>query len=92
MSCYLITYDLLTPSKDYKALYDQIKTYEAWWHHMESVWLVSTSKSLMDVATELKQYVDDKDNLLVIDVSGRERAGWLTRRAWDWMTTNNPKL
>ena len=91
MNCYLVTYDLLTANKDYKALYEQIKSYEFWWHHMESIWLISTIRRLEEVSAALKKHLDDNDNLLVVDVTGRNRAGWLTRKAWDWMTVHNPK-
>ena len=58
---------------------------------MESIWLISTVKGLQEVSAELKKHLDDNDNLLVVDVTGRNRAGWLTKRAWDWMSSHNPK-
>ena len=90
MNCYLISYDLLTANKDYAPLYAAIKTFDASWHHLESVWIVLTSKSLIEVSNIVKENMDDKDSLLVVDITGKNRRGWLTKRAWDWLDRNNP--
>jgi len=90
MNCFLITYDLLTASKDYEPLYAEIKKFSGWWHHLESVWIIVTSKSITEVSDSLKAMLDDKDSLLVVDITGKNRRGWLTKRAWDWLDGNNP--
>jgi len=92
MNCFLISYDLLTANKDYEPLYAEIKKCDNWWHHLESVWIVTTSKPLAEVSDVLKSKMDDKDSLLVVDITGKPRRGWLTKRAWDWLDRNNPVL
>ena len=91
MNCYLITYDLLVPGRDYTGLYTQIKSYHFWWHHMQSIWLVVTEKDISDVSREIKRQMDDKDNLFIVDITGRNRAGWLTQKAWSWISRRNAK-
>ena len=45
----LITYDLKKLDKDYAPLYEAIKKCgSAWWHYMESVWIVKTELSPND--------------------------------------------
>lgn len=90
MNCYLISYDLLTANKDYEPLYAKIKSLGAWWHHLQSVWVVTTSLGIKEVSDQLKETMDDRDSLLVIDIRGKRRRGWLTERAWAWLDRNNP--
>ena len=42
MSSIIIEYDLRQPGRDYEALYNAIKSYEAWAHVTESTWLIKT--------------------------------------------------
>jgi hypothetical protein len=82
---YLITYEL-NSDKDYTGLYDTIKSYEAWWHYIDSTWLVNTDLSAEQISDELLPHIDkDKDNLLVVKVDIAERQGWLSKGAWDWI-------
>ena len=89
--CFLISYDLLSADKNYTELYEQIKALGLWWHYLESVWIVSTTQCLKDIQIALKGKMDDKDNLLIVDITGRDRSGWLVQKAWDWMNENNPR-
>lgn len=73
MATVLIAYDL-NRGGDYEALIEGIKVLGAWWHHLDSLWLVKTGKSATEVRDILKAHLDDSDELLVIDVSGRARA------------------
>jgi hypothetical protein len=45
MSALLITYDLNSPGRKYDALHDEIKALGAWWHYMESTWIVVTARN-----------------------------------------------
>lgn len=82
----LIGYDLKTPGKDYNDLYKAIKSYGTWWHHLDSTWIISTSKTPKQVANDLRNHMDDNDNLLVIRVTNDPKyAGWLPDKAWEWL-------
>ncbi|UOT06774.1 hypothetical protein MPY17_13960 [Rhodococcus opacus] len=74
MNTILIGYDLNTPGQDYDSLHEAIKALGAWWHHLDSTWLVKTSLSTSDVHGKLKPTVGSDDELLVINVTGQARA------------------
>lgn len=74
MSTYMIGYDLNGPAKDYEDLKDAIKQLGAWWHHLDSTWLVKTSNSAVAIRDSLKAHLDSDDELLVINVTNAERA------------------
>lgn len=38
---YLISYDLINPGQNYPGLIEAIKNLGAWWHNLESVWIVN---------------------------------------------------
>ena len=86
----LITYDLKSSDRDYTPLYEAIKNIgDKWWHYMESVWLVHTNLSPTDSFNRLKEYFTQNDTCLIVNITGQERQGWLTSKAWDWIKTNN---
>lgn len=74
MATKLIAYDLNAPGQRYNDLIDAIKKLGLWWHHLDSTWLVKTSKTSVEVRDELKKYIDTGDELLVVDVTGDNRA------------------
>lgn len=84
----LISYDLSNPERDYRSLYDEIKTADAWWHHLDSTWIVSTKSSPDEWQGRLRQHMDDDDSLLVIQVTNNYQ-GWLPERAWKWLNKRN---
>lgn len=70
----LIAYDLKQPEADYEGLIGAIKRQGAWWHHLDSTWLVNTELRPTEVRDRLKAYLESGDELLIIDVTGRPRA------------------
>jgi hypothetical protein len=85
MSAVLITYDLNTPGKKYDDLYDKIKAIGAWWHYLDSTWIVATTLTPSQVMDRLKPTIDSNDAVLVIDITSDIYSGWLTKDAWDWL-------
>lgn len=85
MSTFLITYDLNKPGQNYDKLYEKIKSLGAWWHHLDSTWIVETSLTIGEVQDRLLSVLDDSDSLLVMNINGDTYAGWLTQDAWDWL-------
>lgn len=84
MTVYLVTYDLKKPGQDYTHVHEAIKNCGAWWHYLESTWLVDTYLTAQQVADRVKLPMDNNDNLLVIEVLNN-KAGWLPAKAWDWI-------
>jgi len=84
----LITYDLIKPGQDYKALFAAIKAVGTWARPLESVWIVVTRSSAKKVRDELEEHIDENDKLLVIPV-GEGWASWnLTEKVAAWMDKN----
>lgn len=70
MKTLMIGYDLNTPGQDYNKLFDAIKSYGTWWHHLDSTWIIKTDKTPSQVRDHLKQFLDKNDELLVVTLSG----------------------
>lgn len=86
----LITYDLKTPGKDYTSLYESIKKCGSkWWHYLESVWIVKTELSPNECFERLKENIDKNDYCFIVDITGKERQGWLPSKAWEWIRIND---
>lgn len=85
----MISYDLKMPGRDYSALYAAIKGCGAWWHYLGSTWIVKTTQSIGDVAALLRSTIDQNDSIIVVDITGKARDGWLPQKAWDWIRDNN---
>lgn len=90
MKLFLITYDLKQPGRNYTELYDLIKSIagdEMWQHPLESSWVVKLQDSVTvdEITTRIREVMDSKDSLFVIDITGKSYQGWLPRSFWDWM-------
>eukprot|EP01133_Synstelium_polycarpum_P023115 gene23115-27715_t len=70
MATKLIAYDLNSPGQKYDDLIAAIKDLGAWWHHLDSTWLVKTTLSTSALRDSLKKHIDSGDELLVVDVTG----------------------
>ena len=88
---YAINYDLKRPGQNYEALHEAIKSCGAWWHFLDSTWLVDTNLSAKSVWDRLAPHVDKNDFVLVIGVT-REYQGWLPQEAWDWLNSRSSKM
>ena len=82
--CYLISYDLRAPGRNYDILYQAIKGYRTWARITESYWAIVTTQSASEIRNYLVQFMDSNDRLFVIK-SGKE-AAWRNARAnSDWL-------
>jgi len=80
----LVTYDLVNPGKDYSLLYEALKEAPAWWHYLESTWLIKTNLSPQQWFNKLKPFIDDNDRIFIMEIT-KNYQGWLPRKAWDWI-------
>ncbi len=71
MKTYLISYDLVNKKilDKYLKLIKAIKTYNYWAKPLESLWLIKTNDSSMQITVYLKKFIDQTDRLLVIEVT-----------------------
>lgn len=74
MSTKLIAYDLNAPGQNYDDLIAAIKGLGAWWHHLDSTWLVRSDLTARDIRDRLSKSLDSGDELLVVDVTDDSRA------------------
>jgi hypothetical protein len=81
----LIAYDLNKPGQNYEGVHEAIKALGAWWHYLESTWIVATRQSPDAAWSAIRSVFDDSDRCLVIDITGDSYQGWLTQDAWDWI-------
>lgn len=90
MRTFLISYDLLTPGRDYSTLYEHLKSYPAWCRPVRSVWLLKTKDFIApkEVRDSIAKYVDSNDKIFVINVTDRG-AAWknLDNQVTDWLHT-----
>ena len=86
MATLLVGYDLNRPGQDYPELIDNLKSYGTWWHHLDSTWLVVTELTPREMRDALRRFLDEADELLVVDVSG-DPAAWhgFKSRGSDWL-------
>lgn len=71
MAAHLIGYDIHPSRGDtYAGLFDAIKALGAWWHHLDSTWLVVSNLNAEQVRDRLRAHLPAADQLLVLTVSG----------------------
>lgn len=68
---FLIAYDI-HPREDtaYLALVEAIQSLGAWWHHLETVWIVRSDKNPREIRDQLAAHIGSDDQLLVADITG----------------------
>lgn len=70
----LISYDLCGVNRNYEVLYNTIRSFPKWVRLTESAWIISTSKTCLEVANMLIANTDDDDKVFVGELSGQ--AAW----------------
>lgn len=90
MALYIVSYDLKTPGRNYNNLYEAIKSYGTWWHHLESTWIIKSNLTAGSITDHLRSHLDTNDLLLVAKMytSDTEYNGWLPAKAWEWIKNN----
>ena len=88
---FLVTYDLKRPGQNYSDLYDAIKSEGDWQHPLESMWTLKTDNSVLarTLYKRLRPYIDEKDNLFIVEITDQDRQGWLAKSFWTWLKENN---
>ena len=71
----LVSYDLMTPGKDYTNLIAFLRTFCFWAKPLESVWLIKTPSTAEQIRNAVQNHIDKNDELLVVDVT-KKPAAW----------------
>jgi hypothetical protein len=73
----LIAYDIHPQEGEaYEGLTQAIQSLGAWWHHLETTWIVKCAHTPDQIRDQLKSHIGSEDQLLVIEISG-DMAGWV---------------
>ncbi|MFA7361951.1 MAG: hypothetical protein WC139_13040 [Candidatus Kapaibacterium sp.] len=84
MKCFIITYDLRKPGRDYKSLYEALKSFGTWGKITESTWAIVSSLTSRQIYDFLSKHIDSNDRIFVIK-SGKD-ATWINAIASvDWL-------
>jgi hypothetical protein len=88
MTVYTISYDLSSPGHDYSILVEHIKGLGAWWHYLDSTWIVDTEMSAAEIRDRLSRYIDANDELLVAKLAGEAAWTGFDKKSSDWLKSN----
>lgn len=79
--CYIVSYDLIKPDRNYDELYKALKEFHYWGRLTESTWAIVSSQTHVEIRDTLKKHIDENDRLIVIR-SGKA-AAWTNILASD---------
>lgn len=89
MAILFVTYDLKQPGRNYQPVHDYLRTF-VHCKGLESVWLLDTQKSTVEVRDALKEKVDQNDELFVVKLAQNwaslnySCSGWLKELSRSW--------
>lgn len=85
--CYIISYDLSIPSRNYDGLINEIKQFPMWGRLTESTWAVVSTNTAAEIRDILKTHIDNNDKLIVIR-SGKAAAWTRCLADNNWIKEN----
>lgn len=74
MPAYIIAYDLHEAGQNYTCIIDRLKKYGTYCHLQQSVWIINTNQSAVQVRDNLMKCLDRNDKLFVGLLGGE--AAW----------------
>ena len=87
MACYIVTYDLRAPGRDYENVHNKLKSYTKWAKVTESTWAIVTEDKAVVIRDALKAIVDPNDRIFVVK-SGVEAAWFNSKCKNEWLKAN----
>ena len=88
MNCFMISYDLIGPNRDYSKLFEAIKAYGFWAKINESLWIIKTNDTSVNIRDNLKQAMDNNDTLFVAKLTGDGAWNNLSSEISNWLKNN----
>jgi hypothetical protein len=89
-AAYMVSYDLKSEASQYAPLFDELKRSHAWWHYLESTWIVVRYDPMVDFANKIVPLIYQPDRLVIMPAKG-PALGWLPTEAWNWIAANVPR-
>lgn len=93
LSTILIAFDMHHGQHSaYRRMAEAIQSLGAWWHHLETVWIVKSDKTPEEIRDKLSSHIDADDQLIVVDItrSGIEWAG-INEAGSNWLKGNTDR-
>ncbi|MEK6384088.1 MAG: CRISPR-associated protein Cas2 [Paraburkholderia tropica] len=90
MATFIVGYDLTNKDgHDYANLIDALKTsFSNWWHHLDSTWVIVTSKTAVEVRDTLSPHMHRDDKLFVAQASGVGAWRGFNDKGASWLKDN----
>ncbi len=88
MATYLVGYDLNRPGQDYAELLEAIKRLGAWWHHLDSTWIVKHQGPATVIRDALTPYLDANDEILVVALASEGAWKGFNDQGSNWLKNN----
>lgn len=83
---YIISFDLRNKTKNYSALYNEIKSLGDWMHPQEPLWLLLPGDLSVDAEAlynKLRPNIEDSDLMFIVEISHKDREGWMPKTFWE---------
>jgi hypothetical protein len=84
-----ISYDLTAPGEDYPELLAYLRAHQGT-KPLSSTWFIRSARTARQVRDDIAALIEDEDEFLVVDVTGREWATTFEDCATDWMLSRMP--
>jgi ribosomal protein RSM22 (predicted rRNA methylase) len=84
MPCYIVTYELKQPRREYVDFIGAIKSYDDWAQILDSTWAIVTDDSATEVRDHLWALVDPQDGLFIVE-AGQDAAWQDVRCENQWL-------
>lgn len=85
--CYIVSYDLCQPNRNYSELYSALKSFPRWGRLTESTWAIVADKDHIEIRDFLMRFIDKNDRLIIIR-SGKSAAWTKVLAPNEWVRSN----
>lgn len=92
MKTYIVTYQFRNYSKNYASFHEAIKTnYTKRQHPMESLWLIRTDETPLEIFGKLKPHLGDTDSIFVAEITDSHE-GRMPKSMWEWLSNKKSEI
>lgn len=84
---YIISYHIKSDPTNYLPLFEHIKNNYSWWHYLDNTWIIISKDTAKVIYDKLSPFLDADINILIFEL-GKDRQGWLPKKAWNWIKEN----
>lgn len=84
MPCYIVSYELKQPRREYVDFIGALRSYDDWAQLLDSTWAIVSDRSAVEIRDDLWELLDPDDGLFVIQ-SGDEAAWQDVRCDNQWL-------